>query len=113
MTQTAEDVLSAAAVLRELIKPLVERLDAQEARIAELEQQPIGVLDAGTWTDGEVYEAGDGTTHHGHYWIAQEKTTDQPGEGSPSWRLAVRRGKQGREGKQGPPGRDGFARMAS
>ena len=99
MTHTADDVLGAAAVLRELIGPLIERLDAQEARIAALEQQPIGVLDAGVWTLGKRYEQGDGVTWDGHYWVAQEPTRTQPGDGSTPWRLAVRRGKQGREGK--------------
>lgn len=66
-------------------------------------------FDAKVWAAGTTYPKGAGTTWDGHYWIAQAQTSEQPGEGSPAWRLAVRRGKQGREGKQGKdgsPGRD-------
>jgi len=99
MTPDAGSIFDAATVLREIVKPLQERLDEQQARIEALEQQPIGVLDAGMWSAGTVYEAGDGTTHHGHYWVAQSQTNDEPSDGSRAWRLAVRRGKQGREGQ--------------
>lgn len=80
---------------------------AQGARVKEWE---LGLpFDAKVFTAGTVYPKGAGVTWDGHYWIALKQTSDQPGEGSPAWRLAVRRGKQGREGKQGKdgsPGRD-------
>lgn len=59
--------------------------------------------DAQVWTAGQTYPKSAGVTWDGHFWIAQQDTTDQPGEGSKAWRLAVRRGKQGKEGK---PGKD-------
>jgi integrin beta 3 len=64
-------------------------------------------IDRGVYQAGKTYERGDGATWDGHFWIAQTKTHEPPGEGSSAWRLAVRRGKQGREGKQGPSGKDG------
>lgn len=66
-------------------------------------------FDASVWKAGTVYPKGAGVTWDGHYWIALAKTSEQPGEANPAWRLAVRRGKQGREGqkgKDGSPGRD-------
>jgi collagen type III alpha len=66
-------------------------------------------IDRGVFQAGKTYDAFDGVTWDGHFWIAQQETSEEPGEGNPAWRLAVRRGKQGREGKQGKdgsPGRD-------
>jgi len=57
------------------------------------------VLDRGVWRDGE-YQAGDGVTLGGSFWIAQRVTTDKP-ETSDAWRLAVKRGRDGKDGK--PP----------
>jgi hypothetical protein len=68
-----------------------------DARIAALEARPI-VHDAGVFVDGTVYPKGAGVTWDGGFWIAQAETRREPGEGRPEWRLAVRRGKQGREG---------------
>lgn len=77
----------------------------QGDRVKEWE---LGIpFDARIWAAGLIYPKGAGVTWDGHYWIAQEPTTDPPGEGSPAWRLAVRRGKQGREGKQGKDGSAG------
>lgn len=54
------------------------------------------LLDAGIFRDGTTYEQGDGVTFGGSYWIAQK---DQP-EGKPGnssdWRLAVKKGRDGR-----------------
>lgn len=64
-------------------------------------------FDAKVWTAGTTYPKGAGTTWDGHYWIALTQTSEPPGEASPAWRMAVRRGKTGREGKQGKEGRPG------
>lgn len=64
-------------------------------------------FDSKVYEAGKVYPKGAGTTWDGHYWIALAQTSEAPGEGCPSWRLAVRRGKQGREGKQGKDGSAG------
>ena len=55
-------------------------------------------------TKPKSYRRLSGVTHDGGYWIAQRDTVRgaKPGD-STAWRLAVRRGKQGRK----PPGKDG------
>jgi Collagen triple helix repeat (20 copies) len=54
------------------------------------------VLDAGVWKDGTTYAAGDGVTLGGSFFIAQAETTAKPGQSS-DWRLAVKRGTDGRD----------------
>ena len=61
------------------------------------------VLDQGVYKAGTTYQAGDGVTWAGSFWIAQAETTDKPGDGATAWRLAI---KAGREGKAGRDGRD-------
>ena len=57
------------------------------------------VLDKGFWKDGMAVEKGDGVTYGGSYWIAQKATESKPEVGSEDWRLAV---KKGRDGKKQP-----------
>jgi len=57
------------------------------------------VLDAGVWKDGTTYVAGDGVTLGGSFFIAQTTTTTKPGK-SDEWRLAVKRGTDGRDARQ-------------
>ena len=54
------------------------------------------VLDAGVWKEGASYVAGDGVTHGGSFFIAQVDTAAKPGK-SDDWRLAVKRGSDGRD----------------
>jgi integrin beta 3 len=54
------------------------------------------VLDAGVWKEGVSYVAGDGVTMGGSFFIAQADTTAKPGK-SDEWRLAVKRGNDGRD----------------
>lgn len=63
-------------------------------------------LDRGTFKDGQSYRKGDGVSFGGSFWIAQEDTTDKPETGK-GWRLAVKRGRDGREGAPGERGADG------
>jgi integrin beta 3 len=53
------------------------------------------VLDAGFWKEGS-YEMGDGVTFGGSYWIAQKDTISKPEVGNPDWRLAVKKGRDGK-----------------
>ena len=59
--------------------------------------------DQGVWQAGQAYRKENGVTYDGHYWIAKRDTMATPGGSPDDWRLAVRRGKQGRDGR---PGRD-------
>jgi hypothetical protein len=56
------------------------------------------VIERGIHKQGQSYERGDGVTFGGNYWIAQRDTSDKPGE-SDAWRLAVRRGRDGKDSK--------------
>jgi len=54
------------------------------------------VRDQGVWTEGKEYLPGDGVTWGGSFWIAQEDTSAKP-EAGRSWRLAVKRGRDGKD----------------
>lgn len=54
------------------------------------------VLDRGFWLEGKAVEAGDGVTFGGSYWIAQRATATKPEIGNPDWRLAVKKGRDGK-----------------
>jgi hypothetical protein len=56
------------------------------------------LIDRGVYKSGEEYEKGDGVTYAGSFWIAQRDTKDAPGN-SDSWRLAVKRGRDGKDSK--------------
>lgn len=56
------------------------------------------VLDVGVWKEGNAYVAGDGVTMGGSFFIAQADTTAKPGK-SDEWRLAVKRGTDGRDAR--------------
>lgn len=56
------------------------------------------VLDAGVWRAG-AYQKGDGVTLGGSFFIAQEDTGEKPEAGN-AWRLAVKRGRDGRDQRE-------------
>lgn len=65
------------------------------------------VLDRGVWREGAAYEKGDGVSYGGSFWIAQGDTTDKPDGAVTGWRLAVKKGRDGKDGtppKSGPAG---------
>lgn len=53
------------------------------------------LLDRGVWREGEVYQRGDCVTWAGSLSIAQRETSAKP-EASDDWRLAVRKGRDGK-----------------
>jgi hypothetical protein len=55
------------------------------------------VLDAGVWKEGKDYVPGDAVTLGGSLFIAQRATTAKPEDKSGDWRLAVKRGHDGRD----------------
>lgn len=56
------------------------------------------VIDRGVFKDGQPYRKGDGVTWGGSFWIAQGETTDKPDSGKGGWRLAVKKGRDGKDG---------------
>jgi len=65
------------------------------------------VLDQGVFKEGTDYSNGDGVTFQGSFWIAQTQTKSRPGENA-DWRLAVKKGRDGKNGIDGKHGRDGL-----
>jgi integrin beta 3 len=54
------------------------------------------VLDRGVYREENSYVKGDGVTSGGSYWIAQSDVLDKPGLPDSGWRLAVKKGRDGR-----------------
>lgn len=58
-------------------------------------------LDRGVWREDGEYEKGDAVTYAGALWIATDDEQDgAPGTGK-GWRLAVKKGRDGRNGRDG------------
>jgi hypothetical protein len=66
------------------------------------------VIDRGVWKE-QSYAKGDGVTWGGQFYIAQRNTeaTEKPLDGSSSWRLSIKKGRDGRDGKHGIDGKNG------
>jgi hypothetical protein len=58
--------------------------------------QTAVVIDRGAWQPGR-FQPGDGTTWKGSFWIAQRATTARPDAPGSDWRLAVRKGRDGKD----------------
>ncbi len=56
------------------------------------------VLDRGVYKAGDTYQAGDGVTWGGSYWIAKTETDAKP-DGGTDWRLSIKRGRDGKDAK--------------
>ncbi|WP_424135126.1 hypothetical protein [Roseomonas chloroacetimidivorans] len=56
------------------------------------------VLDRGAWREGTTYAKGDAVTWAGSLWIAQTATKSKPDAADGSFRLAVKRGRDGKDG---------------
>lgn len=67
------------------------------------------VIDRGVFRDGETYERNDGVTFGGSWWLAQKDApVGKPDAGNGDWRLAVKKGRDGRDGENGKPGEKGL-----
>lgn len=55
------------------------------------------ILDKGVYSDTGSYEKGDGVTYAGSYWIIQKDSPEGKPGSSDDFRLAVKRGRDGRE----------------
>lgn len=58
------------------------------------------VIDRGVYKAGETYEAGDAATWGGSLWIAQKQTEAKPDTPESGWRLAVKRGRDGKDARK-------------
>jgi integrin beta 3 len=65
------------------------------------------LLERGVFSVGKNYEQGDVVSWGGAGWVALADTSSKPGEGSPDWRLFVKKGRDGKDGKDGEKGDKG------
>lgn len=69
-------------------------------RIRAVELRTAAIIDRGTYSPNTAYEAGDAFTYGGSLWVTQKNSPQgKPGE-SADFRLAVRRGRDGKEASQ-------------
>jgi hypothetical protein len=73
------------------IFPLEDRVKALEARPA--------LVDRGVWKEGETYEAGSAVSFGGSLWLAQRSTSAKPDSPDSGFRLAVKKGRDGKDAK--------------
>jgi hypothetical protein len=95
-THVAEAV---GELLKEYIDPIRVRLAALEAvaeRVTQLEKSDEQKSYQGVFRTGESYVRHNSCTHHGSLWIAERDDPGVPGIDDNGWRLAVKRGKDGR-----------------
>lgn len=59
------------------------------------------VVDCGIYTEGKTYTPGDGVTWAGAYWIAKSETSAKPDDANSGFRLAVKKGRDGKDGRNG------------
>ncbi len=85
------------AVLAEDGRTLTVSLGAGELAKSVTLRIP-SILDRGIFSPGKAYAAGDAVSWGGNLWLAQAETSTMPTEGDPTWRLAVRKGRDGRHG---------------
>jgi hypothetical protein len=87
--------------LKHALPPLNKKIQALEARVAELEARPE-LRYLGIHEEGKEYRAGSAVTLGGSVWIAEQRTRATPGDPAPAsraWRLAVQRGRPGRDAR--------------
>lgn len=72
------------------------KMQAGEA-LVEKSVRIASVIDRGVFTAEKAYEQGDGTTYGGCYWIAQKDAPQGVPGCSNDWRLAVKKGRDGKD----------------
>lgn len=68
-------------------------------QVREFSFKVPALIESGVWLHGKDYEQGDGVTCGGNYWIALTDTNARPGDGNNDWRLAVRKGRDGKDAR--------------
>lgn len=100
-SQATHDALTSEIFTnRVMLKAITEIAMQLHARIKELEDRPPAptLRYCGVHVEGASYDPGNLVTWQGSMWHCQEPTTDAPGQG-PAWKLAVKKGRDGRDGK--------------
>lgn len=80
-------------------RTFVQVMTMADGRKIESEFKLVGLLQyCEVYQIGRQYEMGDVVTNDGSMWVALRDTSGSPGK-SPDWRLAVKRGQDGKSGK--------------
>lgn len=72
-------------------------------RVTEKTFQVPAAIYRGVYREGGKYERGDLVTWAGSLWHCEKDTDEKPGDGSECWRLAVKRGRDGKDGRDASP----------
>lgn len=59
-----------------------------------------GVVDQGVWKDGGEYRKGDGVSWGGQFWIAERDLPAKPDTADCGWRIAVKKGRDGKDAQK-------------
>jgi len=81
------------------LRTLGIRLTHTDGEVVEQTLRSPSLLYRGVFREGDQYDGGDAVTFGGSLWVALCATTTKPGDGSPDWRLAVKKGRDGRDAK--------------
>jgi hypothetical protein len=81
------------------LRTLGIRLTHTDGEVVEQTLRSPSLLYRGVFREGDQYDGGDAVTFGGSLWVALRATTTKPGDGSPDWRLAVKKGRDGRDAK--------------
>lgn len=82
-----------------IVQEVGTELKAQNARIAAMEAKMEEFTYKGVWETGTVYRQHNSVTDNGSLWICvSPHSTQRPGD-SQDWKLAVKRGKDGRDAR--------------
>jgi hypothetical protein len=83
-----------------VVASLAAKIAALEAKIAELEQRPAaGLKYCGTWDGSRVYAKDEAITHAGAMWVALTSNISRRPPADGVWKLAVRKGSDGKDGR--------------
>src|SRR5262245_55055265 len=97
MPITRGELQQIADVLRPRLKALADENAALRARVEVLETRPVGLTYAGVWEPTKSYARDEGVTCSGSLWICLTGNTGmRPGTAPAAWRLAVKRGADGK-----------------
>jgi integrin beta 3 len=75
---------------------LIIRRYKRGAETKEFHHRVPMIIDRGVYSEEREYATGDAVTWGGSLWIAQAPTAQKPGQ-SETWRLAVKRGRDGKD----------------
>ncbi|UCI17027.1 hypothetical protein FJ970_18005 [Mesorhizobium sp. B2-1-8] len=97
---TAEMLMTAIGTIAGIEAWFSQRLAEAEERIAELEKRPTPEY-KGVWRAAQQYQRGAMVSHDGSVWHCELDTATGlvPGDGTAGWRLAVKRGRDGKDAR--------------